>query len=188
MPTPRPEMSVIFAAVEKPASKISRNISLSGARRHTWIEAVLPRLGEDLLAVQAASVVGDGDDDLAGLMAGRDPNVGGRILAQRDPLSGDSMPWSIELRTMCSSGSESSSAMVLSSSVSSPLASKTICLPARRARSRTRRAVFWNCSADGDHAHAGGDALHIGRDARELGEIALEPGIGDRLRVRGCGQ
>jgi hypothetical protein len=45
---------------------------------------------------------------------------------------------------MCRSGSDSSSAIVLSSSVASPSSSRFTFLPERRERSRTSLAFFWN--------------------------------------------
>ena len=49
------------------------------------------------------------------------------------------MPWSMELRKRCTSGSFRRSMTVLSSSVSAPWVVRSICLPSSAERSRTRR-------------------------------------------------
>ena len=54
-----------------------------------------------------------------------------------------SMPWSMELRTMCMMGSPMLSTMVLSTSVSSPSSTSLACLPSFLHISRTMRCIFW---------------------------------------------
>ena len=68
--------------------------------------------------------------------------VGGFPVA--DLPAGFSIPWSSALRTMCIKGSASSSTMVRSISVSSPLISNSAGLPIFRERSLTCRATRWN--------------------------------------------
>jgi len=51
-------------------------------------KAVLQGLGEDLLAVESATVVGDGNDDLARLVIGGDADVRGWVLAGGEQLLG----------------------------------------------------------------------------------------------------
>ena len=58
--------------------------------------------------------------------------------------SGDSIPWSIELRTACVSGSRIASMIVRSSSVSAPSRSSATCFPHPCDRSRTSRGSLFH--------------------------------------------
>ena len=63
--------------------------------------------------------------------------------------SGASRPWSIELRTRCTSGSAIFSIRPLSSSVPSPTVRRRTCLPRRAERSRTSRGKRRNTASTG---------------------------------------
>jgi hypothetical protein len=121
MPTPRPDTSVTWSAVENPGSKINWNTSWS-VICVVHGQTALQRLAIDLLARQAATVVAHLDRDRAALV------LADRVIV---PLAGlplrgallrrSSMPWSSALRTRCVSGSVIFSTMPLSSSVASPI-------------------------------------------------------------------
>ena len=74
MPTPRPEIEVTSLAVERPASKISASCSrgVSCAASALLDDAGGDRLLDQLLAVDAAAVVVDVDQDLVARLARRD--------------------------------------------------------------------------------------------------------------------
>ena len=150
MPTPRPEMSVTVSAVEKPGRKISLSICSSVEHRVGVDQAALDGPGPHALAVDAAAVVGDLDDDVAadvGRRRARTVPCAGLPFALRS--SGDSMPWSTALRIMWISGSNSCSITVLSTSVVSPLMSRRTFLPVSTARSRTSRGMRANTDLTG---------------------------------------
>ena len=81
MPTPRPETSVTFVAVEKPGRKISSKISLLGELGIGGNQASFPGLAEDGGGVQAGAVVDDGNDDVGPLVGGRQRDGAHRRLA-----------------------------------------------------------------------------------------------------------
>ena len=66
IPTPRPETSVTFSAVEKPGRKIKVEHLAVGQFRAMSDQAWLNGLGDDLLAVQALAIVGKLYHDVAG--------------------------------------------------------------------------------------------------------------------------
>ena len=70
MPTPRPETSLTASAVEKPGAKIEVEDALLGQLLVRADQAALARLGEDPVALEAAAVVADFDDDVAALVIG----------------------------------------------------------------------------------------------------------------------
>ncbi len=72
------------------------------------------------------------------------------VLPAAARTSGISMPWSMELRTRCTSGSPIFSSTVLSSSVVSPVTFSSIFLPRRWPRSRTRRGKRLNTKLMGN--------------------------------------
>ena len=72
MPTPRPEMLVTSAAVEKPGEKdeiADLGVGLAGHLGFAG-EPDLDGLGPDARDVEAAAVIGDLDDDVTALVAG----------------------------------------------------------------------------------------------------------------------
>ena len=76
MPTPRPEMRGHLAAVERPGSKIRAELlrAVPSVRRLLGASCMpdATRLGDERVAVDAAAVVGDLDQDLvAGLARAR---------------------------------------------------------------------------------------------------------------------
>ena len=143
IPTPRPERSVTFSAVEKPAakmrSKISRSSRFSSAR-------IIPR-SIAFLRIFAAFKPRPSSSIWMTMKPpwwkARSVIVPAAGLPAATRASGISMPWSAELRIMWTSGSLNSSTMLRSSSVSSPSSERTISFPCWRARSRTSRDIFW---------------------------------------------
>ena len=103
-------------------------------------QAKFDGLCANLLRVDAATVVGDFDDDLVAVVIGVQPHDS---LRQACPACGahpaDSIPWLIALRTRCVSGSAIASRMPLSRSVSCPLTESSTSLPHCRETSRTIR-------------------------------------------------
>ena len=91
MPTPRPEMSLVCSAVEKPAleEQLDRAGHVDRSRRRR--PAISPRsaaLRGDPGRVDAAAVVADGDDDVAAGVAGGELEHAGRRLARGLALVG----------------------------------------------------------------------------------------------------
>ena len=139
MPTPRPETSDTWRAVEKPGVMISARVSASLSRAAasmspfstarartastssprpssvTWISTLAPEWRAERWMVA----------------------VGFLPAARR--ASGDSMPWSMLLRIRCTSGSFNWSMTVLSSSVSAPSTVKSTSLCRSTPRSCTSR-------------------------------------------------
>ena len=69
MPTPRPDTSVTWAAVENPGWNIRLNTSLSDSCRY-WNDAVVDRFGQDASTIQPGAVIADFHYDVPGLMCG----------------------------------------------------------------------------------------------------------------------
>ena len=96
------------------------------------------------------------------------------LLPAATRTSGISMPWSMELRTRCTSGSPIFSSTVLSSSVVSPvtlqldLLAETLAEVAHQAREAVEH------EADGQHAHAHDAFLQRAHVALELRERAAQ--------------
>ena len=88
MPTPRPEMLVIVAAVEKPGMKMKLPISASdlAAISLSVAKPLLDGFGADARQIKAAAVVGDLDNDVTALMAGRQADGALLRLAGREPF------------------------------------------------------------------------------------------------------
>ena len=168
MPTPRPEMAVTSPAVERPGAKtravFCAGVSFSACSAVS--EAGRPRLADQRVAVDAAAVVGDLDQDLVAGLARRDLERAGRAACRRRARSsGVSMPWSIALRTIWVSGSRIISIISRSSSTSPPSISRRTCLP------RSARKVADHARQAGEQAvdplHAGaGDARRASRRCR----------------------
>ena len=93
MPTPRPETSVTWRAVEKPGARISEKISASESRARRVDQPLLDRAGAHRLRVQAAPVVADPDQHMGAGMLGRKLNSWpGRLCRPRGGPRGVSMP------------------------------------------------------------------------------------------------
>ena len=90
MPTPRPEMSVTFSAVDRPGRKMSATLSWSDMpRSFSAVISPLARADSAIrLRVDALAVVGDFDHDLAGFMPGLDADRAHGFLAGAHPLLG----------------------------------------------------------------------------------------------------
>jgi hypothetical protein len=141
MPTPRPETLVTFSAVENPGRKIRFTPSRSPMR--AACSGVIRPFSTALRRILSPSRPPPSSE--ISMMtwppswyarSSRRPSAG---LPTATRLSGFSMPWSTELRTMCVSGSLMASTIVLSSSVSLPSISMRTCLPHIVATSRTVR-------------------------------------------------
>ena len=148
-PTPRPETSVTFSAVEKPGAKRSAQTSSS--------ESPL-----SLSMIPLASA-------LRTILSRSRPRPSSTIVTTTEPpewqaerctcpvrsfpaaarSSGNSIPWSTALRIMWTSGSPTASTMLRSISVSSPSDVNSTSLPIFCERSRERRAIFWNVDLSG---------------------------------------
>ncbi len=74
MPTPRPEMSDTVPAVENPGRKIRLQISSSVSIAFGSTRPFSLRLLQDALAIDAAAVVADFDDDAAAALIGGHPD------------------------------------------------------------------------------------------------------------------
>ena len=91
MPTPRPEMSLVVSAVEKPGANSSSTAALHVDRRRPpgrRSDRRSTALRATACGVDAAAVVADLDDDAAAGVAGGDLERAGRRLAGRDALLG----------------------------------------------------------------------------------------------------
>ena len=145
MPTPRPETSLTTSAVEKPGAKIRLKIRSSDSSSSAPTRPRSRALARILSRLQAAAVVADFDDDVAALVIGVElDDAVRRACRPRGAPRAISMPWSMALRTRCTSGSPIFSSTVLSSSVLSPVRRSSIFLPSRWPRSRTRRGKRLN--------------------------------------------
>ena len=151
MPTPRPEMSVVCSAVEKPGHEDQVVDLLVGQRVVRADQAALARLRED-----AVRVAGRRRRRRLRRRCCR-PCDRPRAKRRRPPACrprrarrGISMPWSTLLRTRCTSGSPIFSSTVLSSSVWSPVTFSSTCLPSRWLRSRTMRGKRLNTKLIGN--------------------------------------
>ena len=148
MPTPRPDTSVTSCAVENPASNSSCQTSESDASAGSE----RPRCAARARINSRSSPRPSSDTSITTLpprwLAARlTVPVGGFPAATR--TSGDSSPWSTELRTRCVSGSEIFSISPRSSSVVSPDVVNSTCLPSRADSSRTIRGNRANTSEIG---------------------------------------
>ena len=144
MPTPRPDRSVVAAAVEKPASKIS---SATASSDMPSPEAIRPRC--TALATMASRLRPAPSSATSTTMEPPRWKASMRSVPVSDlpaprRLAGISRPWSMALRTRWTSGSPIFSSTVLSSSVVSPRRSSTTFLSSFCARSRTRRGKRLN--------------------------------------------
>ena len=89
MPTPRPEMSEIVSAVEKPGSEDEIVDLVVGQRRIRTDQPLLARLLEHALGIDAGAVVADLDDDPAAAMLGAEVDralfvlAGGQAVGRR---------------------------------------------------------------------------------------------------------
>ena len=90
IPTPRPEIEVTSLAVDRPASKISASCSRGRKLRRVGLldDPGADRLFDQLLAVDAAAVVLDVDQDLVARLARRDRQDADLALAGLQPLGG----------------------------------------------------------------------------------------------------
>ncbi|MCY1546961.1 hypothetical protein D9M68_829920 [compost metagenome] len=143
MPTPRPEMSVTFSAVEKPGAKINCQISSSGEFSLTarpWAIAFLRILSRFRPAPSSLTSI----TMLPPLCWADSTSCPTGSLPEATRFSGVSMPWSRLLRTRWVSGSMMRSIRLLSSSVARPYVCSSICLPILLAMSRTRRGKRLN--------------------------------------------
>ena len=145
-----------------------------------------------LLAVDAAAVVVDADQDAARLVAGRTASAGPAAACRRRlRCSGVSRPWSSALRTRCISGSAMRSTTDLSSSVSPPTISSATSLPSSAAVSRTTRrkrakvspiGTMRSCSVPLRISSISRADLLVGLDQRALARLARQQrgaGAGD---------
>ena len=74
IPTPRPERSVTFSAVEKPGWKIIEKISELDKLVSALTETPADGFGENALAIKSAAIVLDLNHDAAPLMCGGETN------------------------------------------------------------------------------------------------------------------
>ena len=90
MPTPRPEMSETFSAVEKPGGEHQvHDLALRHLLGLGFLdESARHRLGGHLLRVDALPVVRDGHDDLAALVIGMQQQLPRGVLPRLPPLLG----------------------------------------------------------------------------------------------------
>ena len=141
MPTPRPETSETFSAVERPGRKMSAALSLSD-NPFTFSGVINPFL-RALAAILAGSrPLPSSPISITTWPASwkaRSRTTPSVRLPTRARSAGTSMPWSTALRTMWVRGSLNPSIRVLSSSTSRPSMSSRTSLPRVRARSRTTR-------------------------------------------------
>ena len=148
MPTPRPDRSVTASAVEKPGWKIRSqtcaSVGFSGTARPR--SAALARMRSRFRPRPSS---------LTSMTMWPPWCEAARVMVPVSSLpacartSGISRPWSIELRTRCTSGSAMRSIRPLSSSVPSPMVRRRTCLPRRADRSRTRRGKRRNTASTG---------------------------------------
>ena len=88
--------------------------------------------------------------------------------------SGGSMPWSMQLRITCISGSDSSSTMSLSSSVSAPAMLRPISLPASREILRTTRESLSNTCPSGTMRTSRMPRLQLVELARQRAQLVVQ--------------
>jgi len=149
MPTPRPEISVTRAAVEKPGRKISAWTSWSFS---SWFSATSP-FSRALTRIRSrfrprpSSVSSTMIEPPSWYAERRSVERAGLPALRRSSVV--STPWSMALRMRWTSGSSIRSTMLRSISVSSPESSRTTSLPVLRERSRTMRAIFWKTARTG---------------------------------------
>ena len=120
IPTPRPETSVTFSAVENPGLKIKGQIWSSDSFSCSAIKPCLIALARILSRFNprpSSSTVTQMLPPEWKALSRMVPSSG-LLLSRRS--SGISNPWSAEFRTRCVSGSPMDSMTVLSNSVSSP--------------------------------------------------------------------
>ena len=128
-PTPRPEVSDTVSLVLKPASNMNSRISFSS---RSSLVVIIPRATALFLTFPTSMPRPSSDISMTTLL----PLW--RARSSRDPASGlplfflsagFSSPWSMAFRTICISGSTTSSARNLSISVSSPKKVRFISFP-----------------------------------------------------------
>ena len=139
-PTPRPEISVTFSAVENPgrASNRKSSSSVKSVLLASTIPSRLARASTRSRSIPLPSsltLITTAERSRAALSTSRP--IAGLPAAAR--ASGDSMPWSIALRSRCTIGSPISSSIERSSSISLPSILNSTSLPSARAVSRTTR-------------------------------------------------
>ena len=141
MPTPRPERSVTSCLVEKPERKMSHSASRSlmpsaaSAVRLPFSIALALTFSTSMPAPSSMTSI----TRSAARWAARRTTRPSRDLPAEARVSASSMPWSMQLRTMCVRGERSCSSTCLSTSVSPPWMSSVTSLFSSRVRSRTMR-------------------------------------------------
>ena len=138
MPTPRPETSVAWSLVEKPGRKISCRASIGDSR--AAVSASIRPFSRALVRSMSGSMPPPSSLTMMTMWSpsccADSFSVPARGLPIDSRLSGASMPWSMALRTRCTSGSDSASTRFLSSSVSSPISCTLTSFFSVRATSR----------------------------------------------------
>ncbi len=147
IPTPRPDISSATSLVETPGRKIrlktSRRVSSPACCASTTPRSTAfctRRLRSSSPAPSSSTVMTTWLPRCSAEM----PMVPTSALPARTRASGRSMPWSMQLRMTCISGSDSSSTISLSSSVSAPEIIRRISFPASREILRTTRDSLSN--------------------------------------------
>ena len=149
IPTPRPESSVTFSFVEKPGSVINWNISLSEYSISLLISPFFLALAKifSLLSPCPSSSTIIRTLPPSFLAVSLITPFGSLPAAILSSLV--SIPWSTEFLMICISGSEIFSIIFLSTSVFSPLITRSISLPSFLAESNTILFIFWNVGLRG---------------------------------------
>ncbi len=131
MPTPRPEMSLTFSAVEKPGAKTSRVASRSSKR--AACSAVMTPFSTAFARIRWGSMPRPSSRisrfTWPPSWKARTSSRPARGLPATARVFGSSKPWSSELRIRWFSGSDRASTMDLSNSTSLPVTTSSISLP-----------------------------------------------------------
>ena len=148
MPTPRPDRSVSVSAVEKPGANTRSQTwaSLGSSGTASPRSAALRRMRSRSRPRPSSPI---SMTMLAPWCAALRLIVPASGLPAAARSAGVSRPWSIALRTRCTSGSTIFSITPLSSSVASPEVRSCTCLPRRVARSRTMRGKRLKANSTG---------------------------------------
>ena len=141
MPTPRPEMFEICFAVLNPGCQM-KSVSSRGLREAACSAETSPRATARSRIFSTSIPPPSSLIEMMTLLPrceadSRTVAISG--LPRRSRTSAGSIPWSMALRTRCTSGSPSSSIIRLSSSVFSPAIWRVTLLPSSLAMSRTDR-------------------------------------------------
>ena len=151
MPTPRPEMSVVRTAVERPGMVIS--INASSSLRRSAASRVMKRFSSATRRSACGSIPRPSSEARRQTRSSRrDSSISMRPAAGLPAarrVAASSMPWSMLLRRMCSRGSIISSRTERSSATSVPRTSSSTSLPSLRAKSRTVRCRRGTSEAKG---------------------------------------